>query len=110
VPGATMKTLLLATVILAAIVAPSLAHAKAKVQSCTGTLTRSEDYPELLQLVSDEEGLCGADWYLQQHQKKRVLKVCPLRSRCTITGPFAGHAGTFSWVKINSVRRITDEQ
>ena len=51
--GHAMKKLLLATVILTATVAPSLAHAKAKVQSCTGTLTRSEDYPELLQLVSD---------------------------------------------------------
>ena len=98
---------LLLTAILAATIASSFAQAKNKVisQSCTGTLTRSDEYPGLLQLVSDDKGLCGADWYVQGREKKQVLKTCPLGSRCTIKGPFAGHAGQFSWVKINSVAR-----
>lgn len=67
----------------------------------------------MLQLVADPElkearTVCNADMYVQKKDERRVLKECPFWSHCVISGAFVGHAGTFSWVKINVVLRLPD--
>ena len=108
-----MKTLLTAAalVLLAITTLPAAA-----AQVCAGELIHVrpndthpdyQDRDEGWQLLSDRPGMpCNA--VLQGNELRKVLKVCLPGEICRIKGGFAGHAGSFGWVKIIQVRPVHD--
>lgn len=73
-------------------------------QECTGRMGFDDfGYHLFGDFAADTSGnSTWCDASLSEQNKELVLKVCPLGTRCEISGEFAGH-GTFEWTIIHSV-------
>jgi hypothetical protein len=71
--------------------------------NCSGILVLDEGS---YQLKADESMLTWCDADIDDKDKGRVLDACTVGGRCEIKGTILGH-GAFTWVKITSVRSLT---
>jgi hypothetical protein len=88
--------------VLAATISVAPGHAASMHQACTGILTQESGEFYALKPDLGQGFWCDADIDLKLAQ--RVLRTCPVGSRCHIVGSFEGH-GTFIWTTLDSVSR-----
>ncbi len=85
---------------------PSFVSPKNSQFNCNGILIQDEG---TYQLKPDEGMLAWCDAEIGGKDKDRVLDPCPVGDSCEIKGIIRGH-GAFGWVKITSVRSLTQEK
>jgi hypothetical protein len=102
--------LLVALMLCTALTVPADAKPKSQFQSCTGVLVLEDDGEYGLKPDDGSTPWCGAnvnsgEYIGGENLVPRVLKVCPVGSRCHIEGTFEGH-GVFYWNKITAIKKL----
>ena len=69
-------------------------------QTCVGSIVQLDGGH--IQLKPDKGATLWCDAEFPDDLAPKVLKACPVGSRCRIKGTFAGH-GTFVWITITHV-------